>query len=194
MMTTLLLSQGVPMILGGDEVGRSQQGNNNAYCQDNELSWYDWDHVDTEFMEWCRSVIALRRTNHVFRRRRWFQGHPIRGTEELLWLRPDGVAMTDNDWDNGYAKSVGVLLNGSAISTPDAFGGRVIDDSFLLMFNASELDLTWTLPAAALWASEPKPWTVELDSALTHVPGTAVPADAAVRLVQRSVLVLRCRA
>ena len=190
MMTTLLLSQGVPMILGGDELGRTQLGNNNAYCQDNELSWYDWDHIDAGFMDWCRSVIALRRANHVFRRRRWFQGHPIRGTEELLWLRPDGVAMTDNDWDNGYAKSVGVLLNGSAISTPDAFGGRVVDDSFLIMFNASELDLSWTMPSA-LW---PKPWAVELDSALTHASGIAVPADATVRLVQRSVLVLRCPA
>ena len=95
--------------------------------------------------------------------------------------------MTDNDWDNGYAKSVGVLLNGSAISTPDAFGRRVIDDSFLLMFNASELDLTWTMPSA-LW---PKSWTVELDSALIHVPGTTLSAEATVSLLQRSVLVLR---
>jgi isoamylase len=196
--TTLLLSQGVPMILGGDELGRTQRGNNNAYCQDSELSWFDWEHADAAFVDWCRAVIALRRDNHVFRRRRWFQGHPIRGTEEVTWLRPDGLAMSDNDWDNGYAKSVGVLLNGSAISTPDAFGGRVVDDSFLLLFNASELDLPWTLPADSLWAA-PNPWTVELDSALELAPGTeygagvptAAGAGSTVPLRQRSVVVLR---
>jgi isoamylase len=196
--TTLLLSQGVPMILGGDELGRTQRGNNNAYCQDNELSWFDWEQADAAFVEWCRSVIALRRNNHVFRRRRWFQGHPIRGTEEVTWLRPDGLAMSDNDWDNGYARSLGVLLNGSAISTPDAFGGRVVDDSFLLLFNASELDLPWTLPADSLWAA-PNPWTVELDTALGLVPGTEYGADSpsdsgagsTVPLRQRSVVVLR---
>ena len=193
MMATLLLSQGVPMILGGDELGRTQQGNNNAYCQDNELSWYDWDHVDADFVEWCHAVIALRRANHVFRRRRWFQGHPIRGTEEVLWLRPDGVAMTDNDWDNGYAKSVGVLLNGSAISTPDAFGGRVVDDSFLLLFNASELDLTWTLPPDSLWAA-PNPWIIELDSARVLTPGAEFAPGATVPLLQRSSVVLRSAA
>ena len=203
--TTLLLSQGVPMILGGDELGRTQLGNNNAYCQDNEISWFDWGPAsphsdDMPFVEWCRKVIALRRGNHVFRRRRWFQGHPIRGTEELVWLRPDGRAMSDNDWDNGYAKSLGVLLNGSAISTPDAFGGRVVDDSFLLLFNASELDLPWTLPAESLWAGSnsagPHPWTVELDSALELEPGTEYSADSPVGpivpLRQRSVVVLRC--
>jgi glycogen operon protein len=195
--TTLLLSQGVPMLLGGDELGRTQHGNNNAYCQDNEISWFDWERADPAFIDWCRKVIALRRGNHVFRRRRWFQGHPIRGTEEVLWLRPDGQAMSDNDWDNGYAKSVGVLLNGSAISTPDAFGGRVVDDSFLLLFNASELDLPWTLPADSLWPGSdsrgPNPWMVELDSALVLAAGTEFGADddVTVPLKQRSVVVLR---
>jgi glycogen operon protein len=191
LMTTLLLSQGVPMVLGGDELGRSQDGNNNGYCQDTELSWYDWEHADREFTEWCRALIALRRSNEVFRRRRWFQGHPIRGTEELLWLRPDGAAMTDEDWDNGYAKSIGVLLNGNAITTPDAFGGRVVDDSFLILFNASELDLTWTLPAAAMWTADAQPWTVELDSAMLQPVGTTVENSSTVPLLHRSVLVLR---
>ncbi len=202
MMTTLLLSQGVPMILGGDELGRTQHGNNNGYCQDNELSWFDWT-PDTQgadaqqqgggFAAWCTAVIELRRSNHVFRRRRWFQGHPIRGTEEVLWLRTDGRAMTDHDWANGFAKSVGVLLNGSAISTPDAFGGRVVDDSFLLLFNASELDLAWTLPPDDLWAA-PNPWVVELDTALVLAPGTEFGDGATVPLLQRSVVVLRSAA
>ena len=153
LMATLLLSQGVPMLLGGDELGRTQQGNNNAYCQDNEISWYDWADADPAFTEWCRTLVALRRDHPVFRRRRWFQGHPIRGTEEVLWLRPDGVAMTDNDWDNGYAKSLGVLLDGEAITTADAYGGRVTDDSYLVLLNASELDLPWELPGGAVVAA-----------------------------------------
>ena len=187
LMATLLLSQGVPMLLGGDELGRTQQGNNNAYCQDNEISWYDWADADPAFTEWCRTLVALRRDHPVFRRRRWFQGHPIRGTEEVLWLRPDGVAMTDNDWDNGYAKSLGVLLDGEAITTADAYGGRVTDDSYLVLLNASELDLPWEMPGA-LWS---RPWVVELDSAGALEPGTEFAADATVTIVQRSLAVLR---
>ena len=147
LMTTLLLSQGVPMILGGDELGRTQAGNNNAYCQDGPLSWFDWEGADEEFLAWCQALIRLRRAHPVFRRRRWFQRHPIRDTTEIVWLRPDGQSMSDNDWENGYAKAVGVLLDGDAISTPDRFGGRVIDDTFYVMLNASELDLPWTLPS-----------------------------------------------
>jgi len=187
MMTTLLLSQGVPMILGGDELGRTQQGNNNAYCQDNELSWYGWADVDDDFLAWCRRLTALRKAHPVFRRRRWFQGHAIRGTEEIYWVRPDGKAMSDLDWDNGYAKSVGVLLNGSAIATPDTYGGRVVDDSFLMLFNASEIDLAWTLPAG-VW---PHPWMVELDTAAQLATGTEFLADEAVTVQQRSLVVLR---
>jgi glycogen operon protein len=187
MMTTLLLSQGVPMILGGDELGRTQQGNNNAYCQDNEISWFDWDDVDEEFVEFCRTLTSLRAAHPVFRRRRWFQGHAIRGTEEIYWVRPDGAAMSDNDWDNGYAKSVGVLLNGQAIATPDTFGGRVTDDSFLLLFNASELDLPWTLPSK-VWRH---PWVVELDTSVSTARGTTLTSKAVVTLPQRSLLVLR---
>ncbi|WP_117000560.1 glycogen debranching protein GlgX [Desertimonas flava] len=187
MMATLLLSQGVPMILGGDELGRTQGGNNNAYCQDNEVSWYDWEQVDHDFTEWCRTLTTLRRAHPVFRRRRWFQGHPIRGTEEVLWLRPDGAAMNDDDWDNGYAKSVGVLLNGEAIATPDTHGGRVVDESFLILFNASEIDLPWQLPAT-LW---PRPWVIELDTADTAEPGAVLTADAVVPVPERSLVVLR---
>jgi glycogen operon protein len=187
MMTTLLLSQGVPMLLGGDELGRTQRGNNNAYCQDSELSWYDWQHVDTEFVEWCRSLTALRKAHPVFRRRRWFQRHAIRGTEEVHWVRPDGESMDDDDWDNGYARSVGVLFNGEAISTPDAQGGRVVDDSFLLLFNASEIDLPWRLPQG-VW---PRPWTVELDTSQALAAGTPFEADGTVEMVTRSMVVLR---
>ncbi len=105
----------------------------------------------------------------------------------MLWLRPDGMAMTDNDWDNGYARSLGVLLDGDAITTADAYGGRVTDDSYLVLLNASEVDLPWELPAA-LWS---RPWVVELDSAEALEPGTELAVDATVMIVHRSLAVLR---
>ena len=140
LVTTLLLSQGVPMLLGGDELGRTQGGNNNAYCQDNELSWLDWANVDSDFKAWCEQVAEVRRSHPVFRRRRWFQGRRIRDIDDLAWFRPDGETMSDDDWEMGYARSVGVFLNGEAIPTKDAYGGRIVDDSFFVMFNASETD------------------------------------------------------
>ncbi len=148
------------MILGGDELGRTQGGNNNAYCQDNEISWYDWSYTDDEFLAWCKRVIALRAEHPVFRRRRWFHGQLIRGVEDLAWLRPDGEEMTDQDWDTGHARAVGVYMNGASLPTTDAYGERIIDDTFLLLFNASDQDLLWTLPSSR-WSSR---WTVELDT------------------------------
>jgi glycogen operon protein len=159
-MTTLLLSQGVPMILGGDELGRSQGGNNNGYCQDNEISWYDWHDVDVDFDKWCRRVIAFRREHPVFRRRRWFQGRLIRGIEDLAWLRPDGEEMTDEDWETGYARAVGVFLNGATIPTPDSYGARVLDDNYLVLFNAGHEALAWQIPGPQ-WSRR---WTIDLDT------------------------------
>jgi glycogen operon protein len=187
LVTTLLLSQGVPMLLGGDEIGRSQDGNNNAYCQDNETSWFDWDHVDEEFAVWVRRVAGLRRAHAVLRRRRWFQGRKIRDTEDLGWFRPDGATMTDDDWETGYARSIGVFLNGDAIPTPDAYGGRILDDSFFVILNASETDMRWTVPGGA-WARD---WTVELDTSLIQAESTPVKGGDVVDLVARSILVLR---
>ena len=116
--TTLLLSQGVPMLLGGDEIGRTQRGNNNAYCQDNEISWYDWEHADEELLQFTRRLIRLRHRHPVFCRRRWFQGRPIHGTEvsDIGWFTPGGDEMTEEDWQAGFAKSLGVFLNGRAHS------------------------------------------------------------------------------
>ncbi len=184
---TLLFSQGVPMILGGDEIGRTQDGNNNAYCQDSEISWFDWEEIDHDFLAFCRTVTALRKAHPVFRRRRWFQGRNIRDVEDLAWMRPDAEPMSEDDWETGYARSVGVFLNGQAIPTPDAFGGRVVDDSFLLLFNASELDLPWTLPDGSRAAA----WVVELDTSAAQPPGTVVKAGDSLPLLQRSVVVLR---
>ena len=161
LVTTLLLSQGVPMLLGGDELGRSQGGNNNAYCQDNEISWYRWDNVDTDFAKWCQRIISFRREHPVFRRRRWFQGRKIRGIEDLAWLRPDGEEMTDDDWDAGFARAVAVFMNGATIPTTDAYGERIVDDSFLVIFNASDEQIDWCIPGPE-WSRR---WTIDLDTA-----------------------------
>ena len=142
---TLLLSQGVTMLLSGDEAGRTQHGNNNGYCQDNKISWTDWSTVDEGLLEFTRRMIALRREHPVLRRRRWFQGRDIRGTVDLGWFKPDGTEMTGQDWDSGAA-AVGVYLNGDAITDRDRRGQRVTDDSFLLLFNGHDEPAEWTLP------------------------------------------------
>jgi isoamylase len=147
-LATVLLSQGVPMILGGDEFGRTQCGNNNAYCQDNELSWLDWERRDEELLSFVTRLIALRRDHPVFRRRRFFQGRQIQGEEltDIAWFKPDGGQMRADDWRNGYARSLGVFLNGEEIAAPDPRGRRLRDDSFFVLFNAHDQSLRFTLP------------------------------------------------
>ena len=147
-LATLLLSQGVPMILGGDELGRTQCGNNNAYCQDNEMSWFDWERLDGDLMGFLTRLIRLRRDHPVFRRRRFFQGVQIMSEEltDIAWFRPDGGQMGADDWRNGYARSLGVFLNGDEIATPDARGRRLHDDTFFLLLNAHDQGLRFTLP------------------------------------------------
>jgi glycogen operon protein len=169
MLTTLMLSFGVPMLLGGDEMGRTQQGNNNAYCQDNEISWVDWavrDPDDQDLLEFTRLLIKLRAEHPVFRRRRFFRGRPARGTRQRLsdiaWFTLAGQEMTGDDWDAGFAKSLTVFLNGRAISEPDRRGERMADESFLMLFNASEQDLAFTIPPRRYGQR----WAMMLDTAL----------------------------
>jgi isoamylase len=147
-LATLLLSQGVPMINGGDEIGRTQQGNNNGYCQDSEISWFDWKNVDEPLLLFTRMLIDLRKKHRIFHRRRWFQGHKLHGSDvkDIAWFTPQGKEMTEEDWRVGYAKSLGVFLNGEAIATPDEAGERVVDDSYYLLFNAHHEPLEFTLP------------------------------------------------
>ncbi|MBV8519392.1 MAG: glycogen debranching protein GlgX [Acidobacteria bacterium] len=147
-LTTLFLSQGVPMMLGGDEFGRTQHGNNNAYCQDNEISWFDWEHMDDGLRAFVARVIQFRKDHPVFQRRGWFHGRPLRGTDvsDIGWFKPDGEPMTDEDWQAGYARTVGVFLNGEAIPTPDERGQTIVDDSFYLLFNAHSDALPFKLP------------------------------------------------
>ncbi|MGA6826196.1 glycogen debranching protein GlgX [Nitrospira sp. NS4] len=150
-MAILFLSQGVPMICGGDELSRTQEGNNNAYCQDNELSWFNWtlDRNQRAFLAFVKQLIAFRKRHPVLRRRRFFQGRRLRGSEvkDVSWFRPDGKEMTDEDWNAGYAKSLALRLAGDAIAETDEKGRPITDDTLLILLNAHHLPLTFTLPA-----------------------------------------------
>jgi glycogen operon protein len=190
-LSTLFLSQGVPMLLGGDEIGRTQNGNNNAYCQDSEISWFDWESADTELLEFTRRLIALRREHPVFHRRRWFQGRPIHGAKvtDIGWFTPDGIEMAEEHWGEGFAKAMGIFLNGEAIASPDARGERVVDDSFCVLYNAHYEPLDFTVPKGE-WGKE---WRVVLDTReplpkeeeKIYKPGELVPVES------RSLKVLR---
>ena len=165
-LSTLFLSQGIPMLLGGDEIGRTQKGNNNGYCQDNEISWFDWHAVDQDLLEFTIKVIELRKQHPVFRRRRWYQGRPIHGARitDLAWFTPEGIEMAEEHWGEGFAKAVGVFLNGEAIDDPDPRGERIVDDSFYVLFNAHHEPLRFVLPKEN-WG---KDWTPVLDTAGTQ--------------------------
>jgi isoamylase len=145
-LATLLLSQGVPMLLGGDEIGRTQGGNNNAWCQDNEISWFDWDSCDVELLAFVRQLIELRRDHPVFRRTKFFKG---KGEQlpDVWWMRPDGRRMTRRDWDNSESRAIGVFLNGDELNTQTETGEEVRDETFLILFNAHFEDIAFRLPA-----------------------------------------------
>ncbi|MFB7028471.1 MULTISPECIES: glycogen debranching protein GlgX [unclassified Streptomyces] len=153
-LATLMLSQGVPMLSHGDEFGRTQDGNNNAYCQDNEVSWVQWPKENSEaeatLLRFTRAMVRLRREHPVFRRRRFFHGRPVEGTHDELtdiaWFTPEGEEMTSRDWQAAHAQALTVFLNGNAISEPGTQGERIADDSFLLMFNASSKELEFSVP------------------------------------------------
>jgi glycogen operon protein len=151
MLATLLLSQGVPMLCVGDEVGRTQHGNNNAYCQDNEISWFNWSwsKADQALLEFTTFLIELRQQHPVFHRRQFFQGRLIHGAEvkDIAWFRPDGKEMTEEDWSQGFARCLGVRLAGDAIAEMDTQGDPIRDDTFLLLLNAHHEPITFILPA-----------------------------------------------
>ena len=185
-LVTMFLSQGVPMLLAGDELGRTQRGNNNAYCQDNEISWIDWAGVDHQLLAYACWLIAFRREHPMFRRRRWFQGRPIRGTVDIGWFKPDGEAMTDQDWEAGHARSLGVFLNGKGIQTHDDRGRMITDDSFILLFNAHFEAVDWVLPRE--YAG---PWRLVLDTAREHPEAPGEHVGVAVTTKERSILMLQ---
>jgi glycogen operon protein len=149
-LATLLLSQGVPMLCAGDEMGRTQQGNNNAYCQDNELSWLDWrlDNSQRALLDFTRTVMQVRARHPVFRRRGFFQGRRIRGSEvrDLTWFRPDGKPMTDDDWANPSTRCFALRLAGDAIGETDGEGRPIVDDTMLMVLNAHHEPVPFVLP------------------------------------------------
>ena len=201
-LATLLLSQGVPMLAAGDEMGRTQRGNNNAYCQDNDISWVDWAvraEEDQALYDYVCTLIKLRAEQAIFRRRRFFRGQPVRGGRnrlgDIAWFTSAGQEiareeMTGDDWDAGFAKSLTVFLNGRAISEPDRRGERVQDDSFLLLFNASEQDLTLTIPPRRYGQH----WVKALDTACAatdiDAENPVKPGDA-ITVINHSVQLLR---
>ena len=192
-LATLLLSQGIPMILGGDELGRTQGGNNNAYCQDNEISWFDWARADRGLLEFTRRVIRLMREHPSFQRRRWFKGRPLHGRDvaDIAWLRPDAEPMSDEDWQSGFVKSVAVFLNGGALRDLDAEGKRLRDDSFLLLFNAHHEPIAFTMPPASFG----EVWSVVVDTTTEIGERRAeAPAGGSLEVPARSLLVLQGRA
>ena len=150
MLATLLLSQGVPMIVYGDEMGRTQNGNNNAYCQDNEISWVDWNLSpgDRNMLAFVRCMIRLRKEHPAFQRRRFFQGRNIQGADvkDITWLNPDGEEMSDEEWDNNHARSLGLQMAGYSEDQYDSEGRPEIDDDFILLFNAHHEDISFSMP------------------------------------------------
>ncbi|MFG2180072.1 glycogen debranching protein GlgX [Streptomyces sp. L500] len=204
---TLMVSQGVPMLSHGDEFARTQHGNNNAYCQDGEVSWVRWprrpegaeEDVDEEtaralrMLRFTRSLVWLRRDHPVFRRRRFFHGRPVQGTHDdlsdIAWFTPEGEEMRDGDWQVAHARSLTVFLNGSAISEPGPRGEPITDDSFLLMFNAHDRPLDFTVPV-----DHGAQWQVVVDTARPEgvaADGPKVRAGERLTLVDRSLAVLQ---
>jgi glycogen operon protein len=189
-LAALLISQGCPMLLSGDEIGRTQQGNNNAYCQDNEISWLDWQQVDERLLRFARRVIHLRRAHPVLRRQRFFQGQLGRGhrRKDIAWFRRDGTEMTDRHWSNAQRQSLGMLLNGDLIPDRGARGESISDDTLLVLLHAHHEDTQWHLPVG--WGDR---WEVILDTARPDDPPGAVQARAGevLEVTSRSLAILR---
>jgi isoamylase len=187
-LATLFLSQGVPMLLGGDELGRTQNGNNNAWCQDNEISWFDWEHADGELLAAVRDLIRLRREHPVFRRATFLSGTETResGLPDVWWFRPDGRRMTMRDWQQVPGRTLGVFLNGDEIPSRTERGDEIVDDSFLLLLNADFEPVTFTLPTRRFGAH----WEVILATG-EGAPDGLVGARAAVVVQDGSLTLLR---
>ncbi|HEV7741153.1 MAG TPA: glycogen debranching protein GlgX [Pseudolysinimonas sp.] len=191
-LTTLLLSQGVPMILHGDELGRTQHGNNNVYAQDSDIAWVHWDDADTTLIEFTGAVARLRREHPTFRRSRFFDGHPVRRGEgeplpDIVWLRPDGTAMQPEDWEAGFGRTIGVFLNGEGIRGVDSRGGRILDRHFLVYFNAHSDVVDIVLPTED---RSPR-WDLVVDTNDGDVDGEPLEPGATFSLGAHALAVLR---
>lgn len=189
LLTTMFLSQGVPMLVAGDEFGRTQQGNNNAYCQDNEISWVNWADADKELLAFTSKLIHLRKKHPVFRRRRWFQGQPVnaKGLEDIAWFLPQGMEMEEENWNHDFARSLGVFLNGKGIHSVGPQGEHITDDSFYVIFNAHHEPLEYKLPEKL----QSKGWTKILDTSNDDIDNEGLNEDKTMLVQGRSVVLLQ---
>jgi isoamylase len=188
-----MISQGTPMLVGGDEIGRTQRGNNNAYCQDGPLTWHDWvlDDRRRALHDLVRRLTALRRAEPVLRRRRFFSGGYVRGSElkDIVWFNPDGREMSVADWNHPESRSLGMLLGGDAIPELDRFGQPIAGNTLLILMNAGATPIEFVLPAVE-WGEQ---WEVLIDTRSAEPPERSLPATAAERypMLDRSMVVMR---
>lgn len=185
LLATLFLSQGVPMLVAGDEFGRTQGGNNNAYCQDNEISWLNWEHADKSLHDFTQKLIALRKNHPAFCRQRWFKG----SKNDIVWFLPEGMEMSDENWSHDFAKSLGVYINGNELRMVDETGNKVTDDNFYVIFNAYHGPLDYTLPPVKLG----KTWHKIMDTSEDRVSedGQIFNAEETINVAGRSVVILK---
>jgi glycogen operon protein len=190
-LATLMLSQGVPMLLHGDELGRTQQGNNNGYAQDNEITWIDWENADRPLLEFTAAMSRLRRDHPTFRRRRFFEGRPVQRDvgapiQDIAWLRPDGSLMQPDDWESGFGRAVGVFLNGQGIREKDRRGDPIRDRHFIVLFNAGDDIIDFHIPVVEYSPD----WEVVIDTAGERADSPLVSPGDTVRLAAKSLIVL----
>jgi glycogen operon protein len=188
-LATMFLSQGVPMLLSGDELGHSQRGNNNAYCQDNELTWIDWNGVSEnhELLEFTQRLIRFHKEQPVLHRRSFFQGRAIRGVEttEITWFEPSGDEMTDDQWNAGFVRAFALRLSGDVIPEKDSRGNPIVGDTLVMFFNAHHEPLAFVLPAIPTGT----PWRLALNTAALPPLESEFPSAATVQIASRSVAV-----
>ena len=193
LLVSLMLSQGVPMLHAGDEMGRSQQGNNNAYCQDNPLSWIDWNLAERngEFLQFCQRLIQFRHDHQVFRRRDWFQGREIHGSgvEDIGWFNPDGSEMDDMQWSDYSLKSISIFLNGKELNRPGLKGERIVDNSFLVLFNDHHDPVDFEIP----YPLQEMEWQLKIDTQKPHFieEGPKYKGSSTVAVVEQSIILLQ---
>jgi glycogen operon protein len=180
------------MLVAGDEISRTQNGNNNPYCQDNEISWINWEKADKKLLDFTRKLIHLRKNHPVFCRRRWFKGQPIRGVglEDIAWFLPDGKEMGEENWNHDFAKSLGVYLNGYGLRSSGPKGEKIIDDNFYIIFNAHSEPLSYKLPSERYG----KEWIKILDTCedfISEEGDEKYEMDEVIKVEGRSIILLK---
>jgi isoamylase len=193
-LTTLLLSQGVPMITAGDEWGRTQNGNNNGYCQDNEISWLNWGQADQQLLEFTKAIIHFCKEHPSFQRRRWFQDMPVNGSDvkDIMWFSPDGNQIPEENWGEAVAGSFGVFLSGLGIRCVSLDGKKLVDDNFYILFNPADQKVDFKIPSQECGDN----WNICVDTGASFVgdkEGEFHP-EQAVPVADRSIIILKCRA